>query len=207
MAKDADGNEIVVNDDDNNMPDDDTDLQDADDLKDPPAFVAPSQEEWTRTTDALKKANNQARKLRQEKRAALANPAAVNNGTAASTGTAADIATAVAKGVADATTASEKKWKPRIVTSAAKTALVEAGLVGSPDRLLKMLDHDDIDVDEDGEVSGLDDQIADLKADYPELFTKKIVKTSVDGGRRTVVGGSAKKSSADLIAERFGASK
>jgi Phage minor structural protein GP20 len=199
MAKDAAGKEIEVDDDDT-MPDDDTDLQDADALKDPPAYVAPSADEWTRTTAALKKANNQARKLRQARRDDVSN---VITGV---TGAAVDNAAAILKATNDAVAATSKKWMPKLVASAARASLVAAGLVGSPDRLLKMLDHDDLEVDDDGEVSGLDEQVADMKAEYPEVFTKKPVKiASVNGGRRTSSGDSKKKSSADIIAERYGA--
>lgn len=195
-----------VEDPDDNMPDDDKDLQDAEELRDPPAYVAPSADEWTRTTEALKKANNQARKLRQEKRAATKD--AVSNVVTGVTGAAVDNAAAIAKAVAEATSAESKKWAPRIVASAAKAALVAAGLTGAPDRMLKMIDHEDLDIDDDGEVSGLDEQIAELKTDYPELFTAKFTKkgTRIDGSRRTAAGDGKRKSSADVIAERYGAS-
>jgi Phage minor structural protein GP20 len=199
MAKDAAGKEIEVDDDDT-MPDDDTDLVDADGLKDPPAYVAPSQDEWDRTTAALKKANNQARKLRQARR-----DGASNDSVTGVPGTAAENAAAILKATNDAVVAASKKWMPKLVASAARVSLVAAGLVGSPDRLLKMIDHDDLEVDDDGEVSGLDEQVAELKAEYPELFSKKVTKTgSVNGGRRTSSGDGKKKSSADIIAERYG---
>jgi hypothetical protein len=188
---------------DDNMPDDDKDLQDAEALRDPPPYVAPSADEWERTTAALKKANNQARKLRQEKRSATT---AAGKTPEEGTGSAADNAAAIAKAVADATSAASKKWAPRIVASAAKAALVAAGLTGAPDRVLKMIDHDD-DIDDDGEVSGLDEQIAELKADYPELFAAKTKKPAkIDASRRTAAGSGKKKSSAEIIQERFAAS-
>lgn len=191
---------------DDNMPDDDKDLQDLEDLKDPPAYVAPSKDEWDRTTAALKKANNQARKLRQDKRAALAHPS--DNTSAGATGSAAENAAAVAAARAEGTSASDAKWKPKVIANAAKAALVAAGLTGSPDRMIRMLDHEDLDVGDDGAVDGLDEQIAELKTEYPDLFkTVKTTKTktSVNGGRQSVSEGGKKKSSAELIAERFGA--
>lgn len=199
MAKDASGKENDVDDDDN-MPDTDEDLVDADALKDPPAYVAPSQDEWDRTTAALKKANNQARKLRQARRDDISNI------TAGVTGSTADNAAAILKATNDATAAATKKWMPKLVASAARVALVAAGLTGSPDRFLKMLDHDDLEVDDDGEVSGLDEQVADMKTEYPELFAKKPTKNSrIDGGRRTSVSGDGKKkkSSAQIIQDRY----
>lgn len=73
----------------------------------------------------------------------------------------------------EAAAAAEKTWKPRFVRSAARSALVEAGLIGKPDRLLKLIDADAVEIDEDGEVTGLDAQVRDLKRDYPELFGKR----------------------------------
>lgn len=79
------------------------------------------------------------------------------------------------------------KWKTATVRSAARSALSEAGLIGKPERLLKLLDLDDIDVefDDDGEVDidGLDEQIADLKKEYPHLFRKKGGKLDASAGR------------------------
>jgi hypothetical protein len=53
---------------------------------------------------------------------------------------------------------------------AARSALVTAGLVGKPDKLAAILDLDAVDVGDDGNITGLDKQIADLKKDYPALF-------------------------------------
>lgn len=66
------------------------------------------------------------------------------------------------------------KWKPLVVNNAARSALTTAGLIGSPDRLLRLLDLDEIDVDsETGEIDGLTEQVTDLKKDYPHLFRKR----------------------------------
>ena len=53
---------------------------------------------------------------------------------------------------------------------AARSALVTAGLVGKPDKLAAILDLDAVDVSAEGNITGLDKQIADLKKDYPALF-------------------------------------
>jgi hypothetical protein len=61
--------------------------------------------------------------------------------------------------------------KPVAVRSAAKAAFLEAGAQGDRfDRLFKMLDLDRIEIDGD-DVTGLDDQVNELKDDLPELFT------------------------------------
>ena len=65
-------------------------------------------------------------------------------------------------------------WKPLVVRGQASAALTAAGLIGKPDRLLKLLDMGEIDVDPaTGELDGLDEQVADLKRDYPHLFRRK----------------------------------
>jgi hypothetical protein len=81
------------------------------------------------------------------------------------------------KAVEEARAEAESRFKPMIVGKAARLGLVAAGL--APDtsedrmkRLLKMIDMSDVDLDEDGEVSGLEDQIDQIKESLPELFRK-----------------------------------
>ena len=72
------------------------------------------------------------------------------------------------------------RYKPVAVRAAAKNALTDAGLrtgktVEERDRAFnrayKLLDMDQIDVDpEDGEVMGLEEQIDELREEWPELF-------------------------------------
>jgi hypothetical protein len=76
-------------------------------------------------------------------------------------------------------TKTTRKRKASRSRSWAKLALKEAGLQGTPDKLLKLIDTDDIEVDEDGEVDGLTEQIDELKKDFPELFAKK--RRGIDG--------------------------
>lgn len=65
-------------------------------------------------------------------------------------------------------------WKGRVVRTAAREALKDAGLIGKPDRLLRLIDLDEIDVDpEDDELDGLAEQVRELKKEYPHLFRKK----------------------------------
>lgn len=76
----------------------------------------------------------------------------------------------------EAAAAAEQKLKPVVINSAAKAALLAAGLNATSDatikRLLRTLDLADIDIDDDGEVSGLDEQIDGIKEAFPELFKK-----------------------------------
>ena len=126
-----------------------------DDGKGGKAYKAPTETEWRRTQAALTKANADAKRHRLKARE-LAKPAD-------------DDAKAEAARVE-----AEKRYKPAAVRSAAKAAFLEAGLNdASPERvkkLLRMVDLDDVDVDGDGDVTGLDEQIESVKDDYPELF-------------------------------------
>lgn len=86
----------------------------------------------------------------------------------------------------------EARWKPVFVRREAAHALQEAGLIGKPDRLLKLLDIDKLDVELDEEtgevdVDGLADQVAELRKDYPSLFRKRgssAIDAADKGGER-----------------------
>jgi len=63
--------------------------------------------------------------------------------------------------------AADAKYKP----ISARAALLEAGV--KPSRVkgaLKLLDMDEIEIDADGEVTGLDSQVDSLREEWPELF-------------------------------------
>ena len=99
----------------------------------------------------------------------------------------------------------DDKFKTLFVNTAAKAALAEAGLSVGTDRFLKMLDLSSVEVDDSGNVTGLDDQIADLKEEFKDLLAPKVVKkpvTKVDGaGRRETP--TVPKSSAERLAARL----
>lgn len=61
-----------------------------------------------------------------------------------------------------------------------------AGRVASPDKVLKLIDTSGIDVDEDGEVDGdaVQEAIASLFADFPELAVKGRFPGSADQGAK-----------------------
>jgi hypothetical protein len=80
-----------------------------------------------------------------------------------------------------------------VLMAAVPDALTEAGWNGrNLPRMLKLLDLDEIHVDSDGDVDGLNDQIAELKADFPEFFkrtrmreaAKEVADTKTVGGGR-----------------------
>lgn len=68
-------------------------------------------------------------------------------------------------------------WKPLYVTKSAITAAIAAGYSGNVSRLPKLLsrslDFGEIEVDTDGELDGLEEQIRAFKKEFPEFFTRK----------------------------------
>ncbi|AVH60001.1 hypothetical protein C4B68_34185 [Streptomyces dengpaensis] len=138
-------------------------------------YVAPSRTEWERTQAALKKANDDAKRHRLRNKE-------LEEKTRADE-------TEHEKALRLAREEGEKKFRAPLVRTAARSALVEAGALAflseekEPNsrearekgesrlsRLMKLLDTDVLDVDEDGAVSGLEAAVDDLRADYPELF-------------------------------------
>lgn len=168
---------IDVSADDTDEPDDDADEVDEEPedkpKPKPPVAKGPTDADLKRVQGALEKeraaakaARVRTRELEAELRAAK--KAAEPKG---------DDDEVVVRAVEAARAELEGRFKPMIVNKEARLALVAAGL--SPDtsnarmtKLLKMIDLSDIDVDEDGEVSGLDDQIDQIKETLPELFRK-----------------------------------
>lgn len=85
-----------------------------------------------------------------------------------------------------------------VLLSAVPTALNDAGWNGrNLERMIKLLDLDEIEVDSDGEIDGLTDQIEELKKDFPEFFKRQRMKEAVKEVADTkTVGGGAKKAPA-----------
>jgi hypothetical protein len=96
-------------------------------------------------------------------------------------------------------TATRGEMLPVVIKHAATSALREAGFAFPADRderakklnrALKLMDVEDVEIDDDGELLGLQDAIEELKAEWPELFRK------ADGARQRKrpgnVGGTGK---------------
>lgn len=60
--------------------------------------------------------------------------------------------------------------KAPLVKALAKVALQAAGVQSGTAKLVGLLDLEKVDLDDDGELVGLDDQIEDLKTEFPNLF-------------------------------------
>lgn len=99
----------------------------------------------------------------------------------------------------------EARYKPATIRAAATPALLAAGAIPArADKLVRLLDHSALDLDPSGEVTGLAEQVAAVKADYPELFTgaepeRRIPR--VTGGDRPPAD-QAPKSTAERIASQ-----
>lgn len=108
---------------------------------------------------------------------------------------------------AEADRAANERANTRIVKAEARGALAVAGV--APDRVARavgLLDLKGIDVDDDGEVDGLDDAIDSLKREWPELFPaerKRRSSTAGDDDRDGDAGRRAKgkKTTSELQAE------
>lgn len=87
----------------------------------------------------------------------------------------------------------ELKYKPAVAKLAVKNALADAGWAGKDLGLvMKLIDLDDVSVDDDGEITGVSDQIEALKAEFPSWFKKKRDPNAETGGAREVDGGKGK---------------
>lgn len=176
---------------------DDTDTADDTTEQAQPPTVETLQAELDRMKAALKKANRDAE--RNRRRATETPPVDVPD---------------VDKVRAETEQATAGKYKPMVVKAHARTAFVEAGLVLPKDnhdtamaRVLKLLDLDDLDITDDGQVDGLREQVEDIRRDFPELFatTNGRRVPRVDGADRGAAPAAPKSSAEKLAATVMGA--
>jgi hypothetical protein len=194
-----------------------TDTGDADDSDDDDDaandWKPPTKADWDKVQESLRKARRDARAARK-------------TGTGTGTGSNGDSGDTdkvdVTKAVADAVTTADGKWKPMVVRSAARAAFTEAGLVlpkGNAERAMKrvmrLLDIEDLDITDDGDVDGLTEQVEEIKSDYPDLFASNGTGTGgrargggrVDASDRGTGGGKAKSASELQAAALLGSSR
>ena len=175
----------------------------------PDDFKPPSKDEWARTQAALKKANDDAKRHRLRNKE-LEEKARGDE-------------TEHEKALREAREEGEKRFRAPLVRTAARSALVEAGALAflqdekDPDsqaarekgesrltRLLKLVDTDALDVDEDGAVAGLEAAVDDLRRDYPELFSAPARKPKVrPTGAPRQAAPEKPKSTAEIHAQRI----
>lgn len=146
----------------------------------------PSREEFERTKRALAKANREGKKHRLQLREVLASSSDSNGDDKKRELDRERIRDEVSE-------VEESRWKKRVVRQAAKASLLQAGLIGDATKLARLIDEDNVDVDEDGEVTdGLDEQIEEIRGDYPDLFEDRTAERKqrrqglrgIDGGDR-----------------------
>jgi hypothetical protein len=188
MSDTTDEPDVVV-DDEPDEPDVDTEpdvepdpVDDKPKPKDPKApkpgdddFVPPTKAEWVRTQAALKKANEDGKRHR------LRNKELEDQGRANES--------EHEKALREAREEGEKRFRTPLVKTATRAALIEGGALAflqeekDPEsqaakekgesrlnRLLKLVDTEALDIDDDGSVAGLDAAVDDLRRDYPEFF-------------------------------------
>lgn len=116
----------------------------------------PTRDEWSRTQSALKKANEDAKRNRFRAKE-LEEKARAGE-------------TEHEKALREAREEGEKRFRTPLVKAAARVALSEAGVSGSTDRVLRLVDMDALSVDDDGDIVGLDAEVTRVKEEYPEFF-------------------------------------
>ena len=206
------------------MAENDTDKVEIDDPEEQ-EYEAPDAETWSKTTEALTKANNEAKKWRlraQGKDDKWAVPGWQKAKDDTEDGTEDDDkppaktrrqpkvdVDAVRRETEEAARA---KLKPGLVKSAAKDALRSAGLI-LPDkgqdaayqRAIRLIDLEEIEVDDDGEVSGVEEQVKAVKREYPELFVRRGAKAvNAGAGSGGDGAGQKKETSANKLAALLG---
>lgn len=200
----------------------DPDEEEPDADPDDDTYTPPSREEWEKTQAGVRRNNqeNKQYRLMRKKLTERGLDLATDEGRQAfddllngrtSSDTAEpsskrDMDRAVARAAERAAAKVEGKLKPALAAVAVEAALAKSGWSGKEEtlpRLMKMIDMDEIDVDDDGKVVGIADQIAEIKRDIPEWFRagqkatgpaeKRGGVSEVDGGeKRTKVGGAGK---------------
>jgi hypothetical protein len=173
-------------DDNDNGPDVDPPVVDDNDSGDPNADPTPTPPAPPRTTppkaqdeppldlpDAAagyKRALEAERKLRKDKERELA-------ALAKKHASAEELALLQAREAASAET--EGRIRPQLLRHIASAKLEAAGASGDTTRLVGLLDLDKVQLTEDGDLTGLDDQVVELKTEFPNLFVAPGVKPPV----------------------------
>ncbi|WP_433242540.1 hypothetical protein [Actinomadura nitritigenes] len=105
----------------------------------------------------------------------------------------------VKRAVDRATARTELRYKLPLARSAAEAALARANFNGrSLDRVMKLIDLDEIDIDSDGEVIGLEEQVDQIKEDFPEWFSTRRRRRTADTGGGNGGGGGGRASTKDV---------
>lgn len=125
------------------------------------------------TSASLAKANRERERLKRRaseattpaaKKAAPAGPKKDTDGPEVSADSLAKL---------EAATREAQTWKSKAIRDKAKVALAQSGVDPKRvDRIVRLLDESYLDIDEEDKLTGIDDQIEDLKDEWPEFFGK-----------------------------------
>lgn len=134
----------------------------------PPAddWKPPTREEWEKVTGSLRDASGESaarKKKLREMEQKLADLEAAN--ATAEERAALELKKRVLQ-------EAEAQWRPRVVAAEARSALAAAGCK-DPGRWAKLIDLSKVEIDGDGSITGVDEQVAAVKADYPEAFKRE----------------------------------
>ena len=66
-----------------------------------------------------------------------------------------------------------RKWKSMAIRAEARNNVNEMGIKDA-DRILKRVSLENVDFDEDGNLTGFNESLDEFKKDFPELFDKKL---------------------------------
>jgi hypothetical protein len=163
----------------------------------PDGWTPPTREEWEAHQASLRRASAEAANRRKWLKAhgidpktgskldpdpepapdpAPQDPAAVPQGMSE-----ADVKRLMDKAVAETQLKGVRQM--RAFTVGFNEELAKAGWNGTRlGHLMKLIDLDGIDVDDDGEITGLTEQIEELKTDWPEFFKRQRAVPSKSGG-------------------------
>lgn len=141
-------------------------------------WTPPTKDEWDEIERRRLKANNEARRRRKDLdklRAQIAELQAQKAAPPADGVDAAKIANDLAAATAKAESATTRE--KAAMRAAARQAIISAGYNAQRDgklmaSILGMVDLSELDVDDDGDVTGLDDEIEKIKAELPALFAE-----------------------------------
>jgi hypothetical protein len=204
FAKRADDNDRATDDDLDEDDEDDLDEEDDEEDEDADKSEGDLRAELKAVRASLGKANGSSKRnlrRRRELEAELANrPPAGKKSKGDEVDEDLDVESIRAQAKAEG----EKVGNDRVKRAELRTALAKAGVrdEGALKRLSGMVDLDDLDLDDDGNVDGLDDAIEDLRADVPALFDKPRRRRTSVAGDNDRDGGAGRKPAEKTASQR-----
>lgn len=178
---------------------------DDDDDEDKDAAGKPADPEMAKLQRALRAANRESKARREQADKLRADWEAQDKARQEQLAEAQRLSEAAEKARLEA----EARYKPATIRAAAVPALLAAGAKPErADRLVRLLDATTMDVDASGEVTGLIEQVAAVKEEWPELFVsdepEKPRAPRLSGGDRPPVEQGPSRSADRLAAQVLG---